>query len=927
MPFHKKDSLSFSTKNMLTYLADFNYIEKKYQINNPSLIEALKEYEKNQQYGKLQKLPPAYVGETIDRVYGFCAKQRMDSAKIFNRTFSIIINEFLNIKGLELLFDEHYYDFEWDMHLEYDTKTGKPLYYRDHMEHQIRNMYMMLTLLDDYGFIYEFKRLLTNRSTSKVSDYVYTRHKEFTETQHPSDKLEKILIQCAKSYYIKVFEDYLNSHHFKKLPKPINPDAFIESVIVFTDIWGMNIPKADFHESIIKDFDIITLNSNTTEELINKFKNWLEKTDTNTLIKSYFQDYSLGYIIRSAAIISALFHDLSYPLCFFLNIKNRIGEYLPSMNAFIHNIEADIDRIVSILNSSLLFVLVSEDEIRKKLAKNQKKYDHGVFSAISLLLYFYESGRIHQLSIDKQIAIELAALAIYNHNFDYNIVEESATEYYRPIFTQNPISYLLKICDEMQEWDRRYFELSKDDEHIFCPDCNSPIIKYRQYVNDEITESMICKCSKDKKKFYEKSIFFPCRNMYTVTTCRSIDIISKSNSLIFKLNYNLLDLLHMTQISCTYAAYRAKQLNKLKVLMGNQKYSDEDSKIKIKNLYLDYTMTCNPLYLKAKILLTSILNYGIPKKHESLHYIDFEKTVNQNLIRAVNKFSSNLNYNLPFSVLIDIDTKNWRNVWNIISKLTLKFFRKDALGKFRMSHNNILYLLNSQNVLSYISSVQMELKELLSSYISDAKISEEIFSSFEWKDLCNKIENSIHKKCYRITTDYIRKILREYIGKDTAEILSTKKLFFYFKLASCIFESYINSNVFPEDSIDFIKQIKKSVEMPYDINEIQFSEVVDGLLEDFHCIITNQVDVYGEEIDLEKYTKQFQSEDKVYQLIDKYINPVNWYDSTAESYNNFSENNLDFHSDLYLFELMGQAIKEKENEEEEPVKSTSKKTK
>lgn len=87
---------------------------------------------------------------------------------------------------------------------------------------------------------------------------------------------------------------------------------------------------------------------------------------------------------------------------------------MPSMNAFIHNTGADVDRIVSILKPSLLFTVVPERELRKMISPHADQWDHGVYSAITLLLSFYESGRISQLSADKQAAIEIAAVAIYN---------------------------------------------------------------------------------------------------------------------------------------------------------------------------------------------------------------------------------------------------------------------------------------------------------------------------------------------------------------------------------------------------------------------------------------------------------------------------------------------------------------------------------
>lgn len=896
-----------STENMITYLEKTNFIQMKYLVDDKSLLEELETNEKKQQLGKLQKMSPAYVGQTINRVYGFSSSQRWQSAKIFNIVYSTIINEFLNINGLEKLFNEHYYDFEWDMHLEFDVETSTYNYYRDHMEHQVRNMYMMLKLLDDCGLIYEFKKLLSNPSISKISDYVTNRHKEFVDTQFHLTEGNLLFKKCAETFYCSEIKECLSGEESSTVFSKGIGQEILKYVLSFFEKKSLSLPKSELYQNITNFFnDNGGLNSPcdlSTEDIVNGLETCIKQIPENTLVKSYISDYSLAYIIRSASVISALFHDATYPLCFFMNIKRRIGQFLPSMNMFVHNTEADIDRIVSLLQSSLLFLLVSEKEIREKLSKNQEKYDHGVYSAIALLLSFYESGRINRLSIDKQIAIELAALAIYNHNFSYNIVKESAKEYYRPSFTQNPVSFLLKVCDEMQEWDRRYFELSKVDENIFCPNCGSPIIKYKEYENDKLIEKLICKCE-DKK--YTKSTFFPCRNMYTVTTCRDLNVISCRNNLIFKLNYRLIDLLHMAQVSCSYAAYRSKELNNLKVLMLNQKYSSEDSLMCIRNMYLDYTMSANPLYIKARILLDHIIMTLGFKKTDN--YIAICKKIENIILMSVmgcyEEWKNCIDKAMTDIAFPSVDFVN--------SNLTFLVDKFAAIDDSSLSL--LLCLIFKEYSKILIPKIKIIIESWTDKYVNDSITDEDEesktqsinFASQDFESLLKKsIEDHYTKNFNTIILNYIS---NHFSGELSIDSSVQKKLRCYFRLAGHIACSLIGVGVVNRD--DFLKDILSEYRSPSDDNSKRFMIIVESLMKDIYDnIISNQVNLYDDKIiDRRKYIHQYSSKSEIYQLIEQYINPMNWYASNPSEYKMFSNNNLDFHSDLLLFEVLGEKI-------------------
>lgn len=851
----------------------------------------------------------------------------MQTIQNFSIVWRKIINDFLNIKGLELLFNEHYYDFEWDMHLEIDFEKSSPTYYRDHMEHQIRNMYMMMVLLDNYGFLKTIKNVLLNKTNSKVSDYVKNRYNSFVEKTTLSDERRDVLLDCAKYYFCNQIKDFTtNNQKYKESVSENNKENIVCQLISFFE----DEKFLGFNQTVKESFfNFFKININSDGKVLfygdkdlsyKNLKKWVESIGDHILIKAYIETYSICYIVRSAAIISALFHDISYPICFFLNMRRRVGQYLPSMNAFIHNVEADIDRIVSLLQPSLLFVLVSESEIRSKLARNQKKYDHGVLSAIALLLSFYESGRIHQLPVDKQISIELAALAIYNHNFSYYINETNKKEYYRPVFQQNPISYLLKICDDMQEWDRKYFELSEKNSFTYCPVCLSPIIKIKEYDDqNEIQESLLCSC---KGKKYTGAQFFPSRNMYIVTTCESIDIHSNNKDnftdLIFKLNYNLLDLLYMSQISTSYSKYRAKELGKLKTLLLNQKYyDDDDAKNKIDNIYLDYTMSNNPIFLKSKIILIYIcklLNFEVN---------DFDKNMDKIKSKVFNSISNYVNELDKNLGTINFECCDVNQFYEIFESEALDLLRDDVLKGLKSKEKTlfsfwIYSLFNDIDTSKHSTLWEFFCEKFNRTYPgTDSKDYFDWVKTSKWDDFSNSIKEIIKENCSKVLVKSVVKFIssnlfltkEQRIYRNDFVNLLDNKTYFYLELAGYIMKSMIDVSLLPKEG-DFIDSMYSLKFVPYDNVQSGFFELLNDLLKDMYRIIGNQVDVYSN-FDVNKYKAQYMPQKRMPHIIEKYCNSINWYENNSESYTKFIFNNLDYHSDLIIFEVLGNKIKSK----------------
>lgn len=83
-----------------------------------------------------------------------------------------------------------------------------------------------------------------------------------------------------------------------------------------------------------------------------------------------------------------------------------------------------------------------------------------------------------------------------------------------------------------------------------------------------------------------------------MTVCDALKISEEDptgrRKIIFDLEYNLFKLLHIALLSNTYAAYRIKELNKVKQLLEFQG--------ELPHMYIKYNMTSNPILIKVLML-------------------------------------------------------------------------------------------------------------------------------------------------------------------------------------------------------------------------------------------------------------------------------------------------------------------------------------
>lgn len=327
------------------------------------------------------------------------------------------------------------------------------------------------------------------------------------------------------------------------------------------------------------------------------------------------REHYMYNIIHMSSYISGLFHDIGYPAAMALKASRRMVDYLVEMHHFEQG-TYDFRQITSLLQNSLLFRVVPPREIRGRIESD--KVDHGVMSAMLLLLHFYENGAIHRLEPYKLCAVEMAALAIYNHTNKYAYIGDQNPEYERAVFTLNPISYLLRISDDIQEWGRIYFEVSGRSNMILCDRCKMPIIRRRTEEDEDGVDYDVvyqCCCRDEESKSLFAPMFrykqFPYRRIYNITVCNGVEI-ETGDYLRYRIRfkYDLDRLLHIAYINPEYARYRSRDLAKVKRLFPRQ-YG-------IERVFLDYFMTANIILIKSVIVGKYI--ESLAKKQESADY-------------------------------------------------------------------------------------------------------------------------------------------------------------------------------------------------------------------------------------------------------------------------------------------------------------------
>lgn len=430
--------MKMNQREMQRYFNDFNVLKHKFLYALPEETDLDSEiweeliknfYPKGQGYWDMKQAVETFL--TMDKVYHYGNDRGAENNNILEQVTEKYLRQYVNIEGMDELFESSYFYFEWMMHLEYKEQQHDYSYYRDHYMHQVRNLYEMFMLLD-------------------------------------KDEIWRTCMDIYKSKNSRVADDMKDSVLEQQRQKS-------------------------------QDFG----------KLAGRFAEW------------DFEEYCYHYIIFATAIVSSLVHDIGYPIVFMKRNLDRVHGFLPISHIFMDT-KNSMPSIKSLLSHSLLFSTVGGDEIQKRLEKN----DHGAYSAIILLYQYYDNGRIFSLEPVKRMVVELSALVIYNHTLKYAFQDRKKFDRYRNVFVDNPISYLFRLCDDLQEWERVYFLISDKSAFFICDTCMTPMIRSvnKKHIvgNFEEQKYFQYSCVCGKKGW--NSLWFPYRRMINVSPFTDLDI-------------------------------------------------------------------------------------------------------------------------------------------------------------------------------------------------------------------------------------------------------------------------------------------------------------------------------------------------------------------------------------------------------------------
>lgn len=426
-------------------------------------------------------------------------------------------------------------------------------------------------------------------------------------------------------------------------------------------------------ESYIFDCVKHALTSSTRSKVTQYFKNrsnaWINDLENNnklcTLLskisdektgfftskrEEYYKDYFCGYVIKGALIISCLFHDIGYPVAYYLSVKERLINFIPAVYSIMGVNNFDFNYIYSLLSESVLFKFVGKDILYKRFSEN----DHGTISAMLLGVFFYKTGLIHSLSIEKQTAVELGMLAIYNHTLSLKKVRPSSnTTFTEIVFTLNPISYLLKWCDDMQEWEREYFEIASVSNLLFCSDCKMPLRKALIDPTEFFTVNGIafnvnattdlnrdpaffrkffnyrCMCPDPQNHFrFTKRDDFNRRSLLQIKACDnlSIEFNYTKKFILIDFQYNTYKLLRLSNIHPSFIEKRQKEISQIKKFISRQQFANETGGYQF--ISIKHNLSPNPIYLKM-LIIKDFLN-ELQKYLQSNPQTDFDKLLEIN---------------------------------------------------------------------------------------------------------------------------------------------------------------------------------------------------------------------------------------------------------------------------------------------------------
>ena len=302
------------------------------------------------------------------------------------------------------------------------------------------------------------------------------------------------------------------------------------------------------------------------------------------------------YMLLSSVVVTSLIHDIGYAIQFLNKNLRRLEDFLPISGYFIDTKDKSSE-IYMLLQDSLFFQTVDYSEIRKSILKG----DHGTISACTLLLKYYANGKIHSMNSIQRCVIEISALTIYNHTLKYQINGEES-KLYQNVFGDNPFSFWFRVCDDIEEWDRTYFDVTRQSNFLLCQDCKTII---RRMNRGEEHKQYYCCCGHKG----ENENLFKYRKLAHVNACDKVLLEKKDcNKVELKFEYDLMALLQASSYNAGFASKRAKGIIETKKMLFGQSGCMP--------VYVDAFISGNPIAIKTEIMLRYIEQYEVLNKSE-----------------------------------------------------------------------------------------------------------------------------------------------------------------------------------------------------------------------------------------------------------------------------------------------------------------------
>lgn len=450
--------------------------------------------------------------------------------------------------------EEMYYYFDY---LFYGRREDMKGIYK----HKLKEEWRKKNLAEPYGItnynVYEMlgsKSLLYGEKDARAQLYVLDGMQKFLHEYIGIEGLEELLLNNYGTIENEIFFEHDakgNPVHIREHAKHQMKNAFLGSLLLlehdYLEDIARNIIAAESPASVYLVYQAMVTEFGDKEIHENQKENFIRilKPECRQIILNKLQEW-----VYKIFMISSMLHDIGYPLEHYLRTSKTLKEYPPYLNILSPMVKADFAQIKASLLESQLFRQTDHMKIRQKYDAD----NHGVLSAISLLMHFYRNGKIYTLKPEERCLIEMSAIAIYHHTDKFETG-------FRMVYRKDPISFMVRICDDLQEWER--FKIIMNDKHNYlqCGQCGCLILSdHREYK---------CPCCGQK---YVKVTQISNRKINYICMCDELIIKKdvKENQVRIIIHFNLLKQFEILMDDYTAMIRHAKELEKVKNMLEMQ---------------------------------------------------------------------------------------------------------------------------------------------------------------------------------------------------------------------------------------------------------------------------------------------------------------------------------------------------------------------